>query len=213
MKITNEDVRKYYYKVEIFRKEIFDMNQNPNNQNNPNEKKNGWVKWAILGALIVIIIILLLRGCSGVPGGNDNININIGGGGGSELVVDPNAGEYVEPEKEGPTKGVAIPGWGTITIPANKAEGIVVDFYNPASNEGLYYLTFELRLPNDSPEGYEVLYKSGLVEPDKHIQKINLNHGLAEGTYDAIIHVQPYRMDENKTPTNNADMKTTIVVK
>lgn len=185
------------------------MNQNPN-QNNEN-KKGGWVKWAILGALIIIIIILLLRGCSGDPN-NGDININIGGGSGNELVVDPNAGEYVEPEKEGPSQGVAIPGWGTITIPVNTKD-VTVDFYNPEANKDLYYLTFELRLPNDSPEGYEVLYKSGLVEPNLHIQKITLSRGLEAGTYDAIIHVQPYKMDANKTPTNNADMKTTIVVK
>ena len=192
------------------------MNQNPNYRNNPDspkeERNDRWVKWAILGALIIIIIILLLRGCSGIPGGNDDININIGGGSGNELVVDPNAGDYVEPEKEGPSQGVAIPGWGTITIPVNTKD-VTVDFYNPVANKDLYYLTFELRLPNDSDEGYEVLYKSGLVEPDKHIQKITLSHGLEAGTYDAIIHVQPYKMDANKTPTNNADMKTTIVVK
>lgn len=187
------------------------MNQNPNNQNNFGKKSDGWVKWAILGALIIIIIILLLRGCSGTTG-NEDININIGGGSGNELVVDPNAGDYVEPEKEGPSQGVAIPGWGTITIPVNKTE-VTVDFYNPETNKDLYYLTFELRLPDNSEQGYEVLYKSGLVEPNKHIQKITLSRGLEAGTYDAIIHVQPYKMDENKTPTNNADMKTTIIVK
>ena len=32
------------------------------------------------------------------------------------------------------------------------------------------------------------------------------------GNYDAVIHVQPYHMDENKTPTNNADMKTNLIV-
>ena len=168
------------------------MNQNPNqnpntnpniNQQNENKNKGAWIKWAILGALVIIIILLLLRSC-GVdgPGGND-VNIGIGGG----LVVDPDAGEYVPPEKPSPSKGVAIPGWGTITIPINKSEDIVVDFYNPIANEGLYYLTFELRLPNDSEQGYEVLYKSGLVEPDKHIQRINLSRPLEAGIYDAIF--------------------------
>lgn len=185
------------------------MNQNQN-QNNGG-KKNNFVLFAIIALLVVVIIILLLfRSCgTDNPGGND-INIGIGGGG---LVVDPNAGEYVEPDKQGPSQGVAIPGWGTITIPTNKKDDIVVDFYNPIANKDLYYLTFELRLPDDSEQGYEVLYKSGLVEPDKHIQKINLSRPLEAGTYEAIIHVQPYRMDENKTPTNNADMKTTIIVK
>lgn len=60
--------------------------------------------------------------------------------------------------------------------------------------------------------GYEVLYKSGLVEAGNHIQKITLSRGLAEGTYDAIIFVQPYRMD-GITPTNNAETKTQLIVK
>ena len=117
------------------------------------------------------------------------------------------------PEVESvPTQGVAIPGWSTITIPANSTE-VTVDFMNPIENKDLYYLTFELRLKDNSKEGYEVLYKSGLVEPGLHIQKINLSKGLPTGEYDAVVHVQPYRMNEEKTPTNNADMKTKLIVK
>lgn len=194
------------------------MSENPNNQynqNNPNnqgnqnnEKEHKWVKWAILFGIIIIIILLLMRSCSSDIPSVDQPNINIGG---PSLEIDPNAGEYVEPEKPAPSKGVAIPGWGTITIPVNKTE-VSVDFYNPEANKDLYYLTFELRLPNDSEQGYEVLYKSGLVEPTLHIQKITLSRPLEAGTYDAIIHVQPYKMDGNQTPTNNADMKTTLIV-
>ena len=133
--------------------------------------------------------------------------------GGVGLVVDSNAGEYVEPEKEStPTQGVAIPGWSTIVIPANTKD-VTVDFMNPIENKDLYYLTFELRLLNNSDVGYEVLYKSGLVEPGLHIQKISLSRSLNVGEYDAIVHVQPYRMNNEKTPTNNADMKTKLVVK
>ena len=133
--------------------------------------------------------------------------------GGVSLQIDPNAGEYVEPEKETtPSKGVAIPGWGSITIPANQ-KNITVDFMNPEANKDLYFLTFELRIPNKSKKGYEVLYKSGLVAPGLHIQKIELARALKAGEYDAVIHVQPYKMDEARTPTNNADMKTKLIVK
>lgn len=133
--------------------------------------------------------------------------------GGVGLYFDPNAKDYTQPTTAVTTKrGVKIPGWPSITVPKEQTE-IGVDFYNPEENKGLYYLTFELRLPDDSKQGYEVLYKSGLVEPGKHIQSITLSHGLDKGEYDANIHVQPYRMDENKTPTNNADLKTKLVVK
>lgn len=126
--------------------------------------------------------------------------------------VDPNAGEYVKPdEEENKSSGIAVPGWNSINIPKNQKE-VAVDFYNPEENAGLYQLTFEIRLPDDSEQGYEVLYKSGLVDPGLHIQKITLSHELDEGTYDATLHVQPYRMDEQKSATNNADMQTQLIV-
>ena len=133
--------------------------------------------------------------------------------GGVSLKVDKDAGNYVPSTSEkASTPNVAIPGWGAINIPANQTN-VTVNFYNPKENEGLYYLTFELRLLNDSEQGYEVLYTSGLVEPSLHIQNITLSRPLKKGTYDAVIHVQPYRMDESKSPTNNADMKTSLIVK
>ena len=127
--------------------------------------------------------------------------------GGVELVLDPNA---VLPESEKPVAhGVAIPGWGSITIPADANE-IAVDFYNPDENGGFCYLTFELRLIDDSEQGYEVLYTSGLIEPGMYVRTVKLSRGLAAGVYDAVIHVQPYRMDGHLTPTNNADMQTVL---
>lgn len=126
-----------------------------------------------------------------------------------KLSVDQNAGEYVAPELPTPeaTAGVAIPGWGYISLPAGETE-VVVDFPNPEANVDKYYLTFELRLK----ESGEVLYTSGLVPPGKHIQKISLSRALDEGTHNAVIHVQPYKMDEAQTPTNNADMETELIV-
>lgn len=160
---------------------------------------------------LVIIIFGLLMGIFLTSGEKNNLPEEIKGGVGLE--IDPNAGEYVEPEREEtPSKGVAIPGWGSITIPANQKE-VTVDFMNPDANKDLYYLTFELRLLDNSEKGYESLYKSGLVTPGLHIQKIELSRALQAGEYDAVVHVQPYKMDEDRTPTNNADMKTKLIVK
>ena len=188
-------------------------NNTNNNQNNKEEQKRKRVKRTVTTILIIllIIIILLLLRCCGCPGNQDitPTKPTIG----TDLPIDPNAGDYVPPETKETAPGVAIPGWGTIVIPANQSENIVVDFYNPELNDGLYYLTFELRIEDDSEQGYEVLYKSGLVEPGKHIQKISLTRGLMPGTYNAFIYVQPYRMDEYRTPTNNANLKTELIVK
>ena len=110
------------------------------------------------------------------------------------LKIDTNAGDYVTPIVNSNIEpNVAIPGWGRITIPSGTTEINSVDFYNPEENEGLYYLTFELLLPDG----------------DKYISLYNSRN------YDALIHVQPYRINEDGsvgTPTNNANMGTTLVV-
>ena len=127
------------------------------------------------------------------------------------LKIDASAGDYINPIVDSEIEpNVAIPGWGKITIPSGTTEISSVDFYNPKKNEDLYYLTFELRLPT-AKGGYEVLYASDAVPPGKHIQSITLSRPLDAGTYNAVIHVQPYRMSD-ETPTNNANMKTTLVV-
>lgn len=138
-------------------------------------------------------------------------NENISGGVG--LVIDYDAKNSMLSKNDNtPEQGVAISGYSSMTVPAN-TDKITVDFYNPEENAELYYLTFELRLYNDNGQDYEVLYTSGLVEPGKHIEQITLSHGLEKGIYDAVVHVQPYRMNEEKTLTNNADMRIALIVK
>ena len=193
------------------------MDTNPQSNENKNEntgkKKKFWQqKWfkplaialPILTAGVIIALPLIKK--DAVP---EDIIIDDGG---EKLKADPNAGKYVEPDKqEEENDGVSVPGWSSLDFPANTSE-VAVDFFNPEENEGRYSLTFELRLPDESEQGYEVLYTSGLVDAGLHIQQINLSRGLDAGVYDAIIHVQPYRMDENQTATNNADLKTKLVV-
>ena len=182
-----------------------------NNQNNEtNEKKNG-KRWIVIVLLIILLILLafLLGRCSSsnTPTIPTQPTINQ-----DAPTIDPNAGVYVAPIEEVPeSTGIAIPGWGKMTIPAGQTENIVVDLYNPEENAEKYYLTFELRLPTDNEQGYEVLYTSGLIEAGLHVQSITLNRALEAGEYEAIIHVQPYRYD-TKAKTNNADLKTRLIV-
>lgn len=128
-------------------------------------------------------------------------------------VLDPDAADTRLPG--GPTEveqNVTIAGIGAVTVPAGErfAAG---DFFNPEENAGLYDMVFELRLLDGSPQGYEVLYSSALVSPGKHIYEIELAHALKTGVYDAVVHVQPYRMDQGHTRTNNADIMTALVVR
>ena len=127
------------------------------------------------------------------------------------VVYDPNQGDYVTPDGGVAQNGVAIPGFGTWTIPPNVTE-VTTDFYNPEANKDKYYLTYEVRIPNDSAQGYEVIYKSGAVEAGKHIQKVTISRSFEKGEYDAYLFVQPYRID-SQTPTNNANIKFKLIVK
>ena len=169
-------------------------------------------KWKILAGILAVLLILcgtwIIWG--GVPffpaaAPNDGGLSSQGGG----LMIDPNAGEYVKPEK---APGVTIPGFGKMTIPANTKELKGINLYNPTKNEGWYYLTFKLCLLDKNGEVSEVLYESQLLPPGLYIQDITLSRGLAKGTYEAVMKVQPYRIAD-KSPTNNADLRITIIVK
>ena len=169
-------------------------------------------KWKILVAILAVLLILcgtwIIWG--GVPffpaaAPNDGGSSSQGGG----LMIDPNAGEYVEPEQP---PGVTIPGFGSMTIPANTKKVTGIKLYNPTENEGWYYLTFKLCLLDKNGEVSEVLYESQLLPPGLYIQDITLSRGLAKGTYEAVMQVQPYRIVD-MSPTNNADMGMTIIAK
>ena len=166
----------------------------------------GTGKAKLIVLLIVVAVVAVAATCAVffLLSGDDSPS---GGG----LIIDQNAGEYVAPViDQTVVQNVAIPGWGRLTIPAGSTQVTSVDLYNPEENAGLYYLTFELRLPSDNGD-YISLYQSDAIPPGKHIQSITLSQPLDAGMYNAVIHVQPYRMSD-ETPTNNADMKTTLVV-
>ena len=56
----------------------------------------------------------------------------------------------------------------------------------------------------------ELLYQSGLVEPNKHIKNIELSRPLSAGEYDAYVCIQPYKSDKT-TPTNSGKVKVKLV--
>ncbi len=122
------------------------------------------------------------------------------------LAIDPNAGELITEPTAQTEPGVAIPGWGSMTIPAGVTE-VKTAMQNPEANEGWYYLTFELRLK----ETDEVIFTTGLIPPGQYCNKVTLTRPLEPGEYAAIVHVQPYRISD-QSPTNNADMETVLIV-
>lgn len=124
----------------------------------------------------------------------------------AQLQIDPNAGALITPTPAPVEPGVAIPGWGSMTIPAGVTE-VQTSMQNPEANEGWYYLTFELRLKDTD----EVIFTTGLIPPGQYCNKVTLTRALEKGEYAAVIHVQPYRISD-QTPTNNADMETVLIV-
>ena len=144
----------------------------------------------------------------------DSQNTGSGEGGlgdtnsGNTADIDPNAVTNRENKiSTNVSSNIAIPGYGSITVPANQTE-VEIFFENPISNSEKYYLTFELILKNTN----ETLYKSKMVPPGKAISNETLSRPLSSGSYDAIVKVQPYYMDSLQ-PTNNANIETKLIVK
>lgn len=164
--------------------------------------------------IVILAVLLILTGGTmifwgGVPffpafAPNDAGSASQGTG----LVVDPNAGEYLRPEQ---APGVAVPGYVSLTFPENTREIIGINLYNPEENEGWYYLTYHLYLVNENGEITETLYESQLIPPGLYVPNITLSRGLPKGEYDAVMHVQPYRIADLSS-TNNVNTRLTIII-
>lgn len=163
--------------------------------------------------IIIILIILLLIGAVTV-----GINWNNWFGdktpetpaiSQSELDIDPNAGDYsgVQPEdKGGEAKGIKIPGYPSITLPADTKD-VTVALLNPEGNR--CYFKFELVLK----ESGETLYTSKLVPPGKCINNITLSKPLSAGEYAAVIRISTTSLEDGTTPMNGANVDTVLIVK
>lgn len=167
------------------------------------EKEDKKRRYALLLILLLFFLAIGILLGSYMESTADKESITQDGGG---LRIDPSARSSPQTKDNTSAHGVAIPGWSEFHITAGE-ETAKVDLYNPIGNKDMYYLAFELRLDND-----KVLYTSALVEPGMYIHEIELSQALEKGTYDAILHVQPYRMNEGKTQTNNADIKIKLIV-
>ena len=111
---------------------------------------------------------------------------------------------------------MVIPGRTALSLPAGATEA-EVSLPNPEENEGWYYIAFELRLkrPEDAPEDApeEVIFTTGLIPPGMSCSKVTLTRPLEKGEYPAVLRVQPYRMNDSRTPTNNAELDIVLTVR
>lgn len=164
------------------------------------------IAMAIIILILLAIIAYLILGGTDKPGAQKSEIAPTPTAEALQLEIDPNAGELITPTPAPTEPGVAIPGWGSITLPAGVTEA-AASLRNPEANAGWYYLTFELRLKDTD----EVLFTTGLVPPGQYCNAVTLTRALEPGEYAAVVHVQPYRISD-QSPTNNADMETILIV-
>lgn len=124
----------------------------------------------------------------------------------TKLEIDPDAAEFITPTPAATEPGVAIPGWGRITLPAGEIE-VQISMQNPEANADWYDLSFELRLRDTD----EVIFTTERISPGQYCNHVTLTRAMEPGEYAAVIHVQPYRISD-QTPTNNANLETVLVV-
>lgn len=163
-----------------------------------NKRMIKFAVWTIIVAAIVVGAVFIVTGSI----------INNYDSAGVGLTVDPDSGTFVEPEieeLENSSEGIAIPGWGSITVKAGETE-VAVNLKNPEENRDRYDLTFTIILDGEE----EALAGTGLIPAGKSALKLRLAKPLEPGTYDATVLVQPYRVDDG-SKTNNAEIKTVII--
>ena len=123
--------------------------------------------------------------------------------------IDPNAGVWdgsTLPDKteDKPAVGIKIPGYPSITLPADQQE-VAVALLNPEGNP--CYFTFELALKDTG----EVLYTSKLVPPGQVISSITLSRALSAGEYNAVIRISTTSLEDGSA-MNGANVETVLIV-
>ena len=123
--------------------------------------------------------------------------------------IDPNAGVWdgsTLPDKteDKPAVGIKIPGYPSITLPADQQE-VTVALLNPEGNP--CYFTFELALKDTG----EVLYTSKLVPPGQVISSITLSRALSAGEYNAVIRISTTSLEDGSA-MNGANVETVLIV-
>ena len=122
--------------------------------------------------------------------------------------LDPDAenwtGEKIPDKSEEEAVGIKIPGYPSITIPADQQE-VAVSLLNPEGNP--CYFTFELVLKDTD----ETLYTSKLVAPGQAISNITLSKSLPAGEYPATLRITTASLEDGSA-MNGANVETVLMV-
>jgi len=99
---------------------------------------------------------------------------------------------------------ILVPGYSGATMKAGD-KTLALHIGNPAENT--CYLQATLQLVDGT-----VLFESGLIEPGKGYQQIELTKTLEAGSYEAFVHYQGYSMEEEPEVLNSCDSAFTLTV-
>lgn len=122
--------------------------------------------------------------------------------------LDPSAqdwtGDPLPDQTPGEAVGIQIPGYPSITLPAD-TQTVAVALLNPEGNP--CYFTFELILTDTD----EVLYTSDMVAPGKVITQATLARPLPAGEYNAVIRISTASLEDGSA-MNGANVETLLLV-
>lgn len=159
------------------------------------EKKKRFLFIVLLLFLLIGLVILLLFRC----GDSEEITDTL-------LPIDESAQEWNGnqnlPNGNESNKKIEIPGFKSLVFAANQ-KNQKVNFYNPKSNECLFFMTLFVE--------DEELWKSGYVQPNNGYYDIELNKTLETGNYKAYLLIECYK--ENGKALNSAKIDFDLSVK
>lgn len=100
---------------------------------------------------------------------------------------------------------VTFPGFSSLSAKINDdgVAELMTQLYNPEKNGGKYYFIFEIRLIN-LDGSFKTVYSSDKCYSGVPVSGGKLEGNFVEGTYNVVLHLQPYRLSDD-TPTNNSE--------
>ncbi len=99
---------------------------------------------------------------------------------------------------------ILIPGYSGASMQEG-SKTLEIRIGNPKENNCYLQASFQL-------EDGTVLYESGLIEPGKGFDEIELTQSLDAGTYEAFIHYQGYSLEDEPELLNSCDSAFTLTV-
>lgn len=162
------------------------------------EKKKTALTALIISLLVLIIVIgivlvfLLMKKNETPAGTNGHID-----GAASEWDDNLNAPSEIEGR-------ILVPGYNGAKMKTGDAT-LTLRIGNPSENNCYLQATLQL-------EDGTVLFESGLLEPGKGYEEVELNQTLEPGSYDAMVHYQGYSMDEEPEMLNSCDSAFVLTV-